>query len=142
MSGINTRKVLSAGALAALAMLVVDIGLNGFLLSDRWDEAMARLQLPPFTEGSTVSAVIFFGGELLMGWLLAFTYAAFRPRFGPGPRTALLVGLVIWFPGLVIFASLAGMGVFTWAMIAVSMLPSLAVALVGAYVAGRFYTEG
>lgn len=142
MNPINMRKVLSAGALAGLAMLPVDMLLNGGLLSDRWDEAMARLNLPPFSEGGWISFVLLVALELMMGWLLAFTYAAFRSRFGPGPRTALLVGLVIWLPGLSIFVSLAMMGIFTWSMIGVSMLPSLAVALVGAYVAGRFYSEG
>lgn len=142
MNPINMRKVLSAGALAGLAMLVADIGLNGFLLSDQWDAAMARLGQPPFTEGSTIGTVLFLAAELLMGWLLAFTYAAIRPRLGAGVRTAMTAGLMMWLPGTAIFLGLAGMGVFTWAFIGVSMLPSLAVALVGAYVAGRFYSEG
>jgi hypothetical protein len=33
---------------------------------------------------------------LLMGLALVFFYAAVRPRFGPGPETALIVAFALW----------------------------------------------
>jgi len=38
-------------------------------------------------------------GGLVAGIIITWTYAAMRPRFGPGPKTALLAGLVIWLVG-------------------------------------------
>ncbi len=31
-----------------------------------------------------------------LGLLAAWTYAAIRPRFGPGPKTAICAGLAVW----------------------------------------------
>jgi hypothetical protein len=33
----------------------------------------------------------------LLGVLIVGTYAAVRPRLGPGPKTALIVGCLAWF---------------------------------------------
>ena len=30
------------------------------------------------------------------GLVLVWVYAAIRPRFGPGPKTAIIAGLVLW----------------------------------------------
>jgi hypothetical protein len=37
----------------------------------------------------------------LLGIAIVWTYAAVRPRFGPGPRTAVIVGVLAWFMTLV-----------------------------------------
>jgi hypothetical protein len=34
--------------------------------------------------------------RLAIGLLVAWLYAAIRPRFGPGPRTALIAALAVW----------------------------------------------
>jgi hypothetical protein len=39
--------------------------------------------------------------DLVLGILLVWTYAAIRPRFGPGAKTALYVGIVFWIFGLI-----------------------------------------
>jgi len=44
--------------------------------------------------------------------------------------------------GVPIMAGMASMGVFEWSLIGVSMVPSVIVTLVGAYVAGWLYREG
>ena len=36
-----------------------------------------------------------------MGLLLVWLYAAIRPRFGPGPRTATYAALVVWVCGFI-----------------------------------------
>jgi hypothetical protein len=33
---------------------------------------------------------------LFLGTLMTFWYAAIRPRFGPGPITAVIAGLAVW----------------------------------------------
>jgi hypothetical protein len=35
--------------------------------------------------------------NFLLGIALVWFYAAVRPRFGPGPKTAVITGLAVWF---------------------------------------------
>jgi hypothetical protein len=46
--------------------------------------------------GVMVLAVVI---SLIVGLTLVFFYAAARPRFGPGPRTAIIVAVALWFGG-------------------------------------------
>ncbi len=141
MAGINGKKVLVAGAASGVAMVVVDMLTNGLLLSSYWDAAMTRLNLPPFSEGGFGGLAALLLTDIVYGILVAFLYAAIRPRFGPGVRTALIAGVLVWLPGLPLSVGLAGLGVFGWSFVAMAGVASLVIALVGGYIAGRLYTE-
>lgn len=141
MAGINGKKVLIAGVAAGVAMVAMDMLITGTLLADRWNAAMARLNLPPFTEGGLDDLAVFVGTYVVLGIALAFTYAAIRPRFGAGVRTALIAGAVLWLAGLPIVAGMATLGVLEWSLVAISAVPSLIISLAGAYIAGWLYTE-
>jgi hypothetical protein len=39
---------------------------------------------------------LFAVADFLWGFLLVFTYAAIRPRFGVGPRTAIIGAVILW----------------------------------------------
>lgn len=50
----------------------------------------------------------------LVGVATVWLYAAIRPRFGPGPKTAIIAGLVIWgFECVIPNLAMAGFGVLT-----------------------------
>lgn len=141
MAGINGKKVLIAGVAAGVAMVAMDMLITGTLLADRWNAAMDRLGLPPFTEGGLDDLAVFVATYVLLGIAMAFTYAAIRPRFGAGARTALIAGAILWVAGLPIVVGMATMQVLEWSLVAISIVPSLIVNLAGAYVAGWLYTE-
>jgi len=140
VAGINGKKVLIAGVAAGVAMVALDMLITGTLLADRGNAAMARLGLPPFTEGGLDDLAVFVGTYVILGIALAFTYAAIRPRFGAGVRTALIAGVMLWVPGLPIITGMAAMGVLEWSLVAVSVVPSIIVSPAGPYVAGWLYT--
>lgn len=141
MAGINGKKVLIAGVAAGVLMVALDMLITGTLLADRWNAAMDRLGLPPFTEGGLDDLAVFVGTYVILGLAMAFTYAAIRPRFGAGARTALITGAILWVVGLPIIVGLATMEVFEWSLVAINTVPSLIVYLAGAYVAGWLYAE-
>ncbi len=122
-------------------MVIADMVVVGGFFAAYWDAALARLGLPPFTEGSAGDLLFLIGTDVGMGILIAFVYAAIRPRFGAGVRTALIASAVVWLPGLAIFVGLASMAVFEWPMVGAMAVPSLLVSLVGGYVAGWRYSE-
>jgi hypothetical protein len=76
-----------------------------------------------------------------MGLVLVWTYAAIRPRFGPGPKTAVTAALVIWIVGGVLMSNYLMIGMMSmgsWWMYAIAWLVNLVIAtMIGA----RFYTE-
>lgn len=78
MSGIDYRRVLLGGLAASAGLAVVYL-----LLHDLIGDTPARAE----------SLVAF----LLLGPVLTWLYAALRPRFGRGWRTAVLASAFVWF---------------------------------------------
>lgn len=84
-----------------------------------------------------------FVASLLLGLTLVFFYAAARPRFGPGPQTAVIVAVGLWLGGhLVSLMAFHVVGLYTTRALllwgAVSLLEMILAALAGASV----YREG
>ena len=95
MGKINYGRVVLGGLLAGVVLNVLEFVLNVPILGDRWTAAMEALNLTgPEGAGVTIAYVIW---SFLLGIALVWFYAAIRPRFGPGPKTAICTGLAVWF---------------------------------------------
>jgi hypothetical protein len=77
--------------------------------------------------------------SLIVGLVLVFFYAAARPRFGPGPKTAVIVGVAFFLGGMLV--SLFGygmMGLFPTRLLAmwgvIGFVELILVSLAGAWV--------
>ena len=89
----NIGRVIAGGLLAGLIVNIGETILNMVVLADDMQSALEARNLPAMTgAGIGVFVAMAFGLGILMVWL----YAAIRPRFGPGPRTAVMAGLAIW----------------------------------------------
>src|SRR4051812_21420396 len=85
----NIKKVVIGGLVAGVVLNVVDFISNYALAARMNAEADAfkpGLSAQMSTSSSMVSYIIM---DFAMGIALVWTYAAIRPRFGPGPRTAM-----------------------------------------------------
>ena len=102
MGKINVGRVIVGGLLAGVVMNIGEFILNEPILGDQWTAAMAALNKPPIS-GSMI--VWFILQTFVIGIGLTWLYAAMRPRFGAGPKTAVWAGLAVWF-----FAILCGFG--------------------------------
>jgi len=94
MAGINLRRVLLGGLAVGLVLNVTESFLNMVLLAKANMEAMKALNVPPIS-GAAIGFYVAWG--FVQGLVTVWLYAAMRPRLGPGPRTALVAGLVVWF---------------------------------------------
>lgn len=139
MSKINYQKVLIGGIIAGFVINAGESVLNIVLLGEQSEAAMERLGLAP--QGSGAMAIYIFMGFAL-GLLLVWLYAAIRPRFGPGPRTALMAGVGGWalFSGLNSLNVLA-MGAWPAGLIVIGVAWALVELCVAALVGARFYNE-
>jgi len=97
VGGINFGRVVLGGLLAGLIINISECLLNGVVLARDMDEAMRRLNLPP-VGGNAITIFVIFG--FVLGIAAIWFYAAIRPRFGAGVKTALcrVGGVVLRLP--------------------------------------------
>lgn len=94
MGKINQVRVLLGGLLAGLVMNIGEYVLNARILATDLDAAMQALNRPAITESQIVW---FVAMTFVLGIVAVWIYAAIRPRFNPGPSTAVCAGLIVWF---------------------------------------------
>ena len=90
------------------------------------------------TGGAIATNVV---AQFVVGILLVWLYAAIRPRFGPGMKTATYAALVVWVCGFLFHLDsliLGLVGVGTYAMASIVAFVQV---LVSAGVGGMLYKE-
>ena len=93
MSRINLGRVVLGGLVAGLIINFGEAILNGVLLAEHMNAAMAALNKPPVDQRMIMWFVLFGFG---LGFMLVWTYAAIRPRFGAGIKTAICASTLVW----------------------------------------------
>ena len=143
MSSINTKSVLRNGLIAGVVMNAIDIIANMTVADQRivahldainpilWRNMNAQGRLTQYI-------LIDFVFAIGLIWL----YAAIRPRFGPGPATAVRAALYAWLMYNVTQLLFVMMGLFTFRYVAVNALVLLVNYLATALVGARLYKEG
>jgi hypothetical protein len=94
---INWRNVIIGGLVAGIIIDVVEGILEGVILGPEWRQAMQALGHPLRETGTNVTLPVLLG--FAYGVTALWLYAAIRPRFGAGPKTALYAGLGVWVLG-------------------------------------------
>ena len=96
MTKINFGRVVLGGLAAGLLLVIGDTLLHTAVMGEQWKAAMDIYGMPEPGSG----AIIFFSVlDLIMGIVTVWIYAAIRPRFGAGVRTAVVAGILVWFLG-------------------------------------------
>ncbi|HUB18709.1 MAG TPA: hypothetical protein VL990_08745 [Acidobacteriaceae bacterium] len=93
MGKINVGRWILGGLLAGIVGDAVESLVEGVWLGPYWNSAMKALGKPGLT---TAQIVEFNLVGLVIGLAAVWIYAAVRPRFGAGPKTAVYAGLVAW----------------------------------------------
>jgi len=94
MNKINVGRVLLGGLLAGLVISIGNFLLNRVWLRDAMNVEFARLNLPEPGNDLIAKAVVL---TFILGIAIVYLYAAIRPRFGAGVKTAVCAGLMAWF---------------------------------------------
>lgn len=99
MGKINLGRVIIGGMVAGIVADLLDYVVDGLWLGQRWADGMS------FLGRTTFSSSMWIGFDLLgivSGIIAIWIYAAVRPRLGPGLRTAVRVGVVVWILGTLV----------------------------------------
>jgi hypothetical protein len=94
LNKINLGRVLLGGIVAGIILNLGEFVLNGIILGPHIAADMKRMNLTPPGAGFGVLAVTLSFG---LGMLAILLYAIIRARLGPGPKTAVLTALILWF---------------------------------------------
>src|SRR5213595_2082637 len=95
MGRINWGRVVVGGLLAGVVLNVVDYVFYGVMMKQDLAAAMQGLGKQPGAMDSLVP--LFVALDFVTGIGLLWVYAAIRPRFGPGAKTAVIAGVAVWF---------------------------------------------
>jgi len=118
---VNAKRVLIGALVGGLVWNAWSIAINAFLLRERYQRAITAgmFQEQPRLPFMPLWIVTLF----VIAWIIASLYGAVRATWGPGPMTALrlgiLVGIAIGVPGNLSMAAWAMFGrifPFCWAL--------------------------
>jgi hypothetical protein len=93
VSRINWGRVMAGGLAAGVVLNLGEWLLHEVILRERMEAAAAAMGMET-PSGSVIG--IFVAMTFALGILLVWLYAAIRPRYGPGPKAAILAGLFGW----------------------------------------------
>lgn len=141
MSQMNMGRVVIGGLVAGLVMNVIDAAANGYLLAAQWQAEANTLNATVMNRAATMSNIGWVGVDFVLGIATIWTYAAIRPRFGKGPRTAMIAAGVMFVVGHLFYASYVFNGLFSASLIGASSVAGLVATAAGAYVGGALYQE-
>jgi hypothetical protein len=139
---INTKRVLISGLLAGVIIFIVTGIVNGGILSSQLESWMHEAGSLLHSPGQTVAMSLWSLMCLIYGLVGMWIYAGIRPRYGAGPKTALLAGLALWVVSKLAMAlDLFALGIMPTEIIAGQLIGGFVALLLGIFVGARFYKE-
>jgi hypothetical protein len=136
MNKISWPRVLSCGLLAGIVWIILGAGVTALL--GRGFAALPNNRLAHPTPGFVGLNVVV---DLLEGISILWLYAAIRPRYGPGAKTALIAAFAWWFIVSLGDATWCSFGFFPASTVIPLMLGTLPALLLAALVGAKFYRD-
>ena len=136
---INWPRVILGGLVAGVVINVFEFLLNGVILAKDMEAAMSALGRQ--VSGGALAMFTVWG--FLVGIFAIWLYAAIRPRYGAGPKTAVCAGAAVWGLGYLLAAvTPIALHLFPRRLMAVGLAVGLVEAIVGTLAGAWLYREG
>jgi hypothetical protein len=135
----NGRRIALGGLVAGMILLASGVALGHGVLGEEYVRAFASHRAAPAGLAVILKNT---GIRLGLGFAAVFLYAAMRPRFGPGPRTALVAACTLWLVGyLPYFLTLGDFGILTGWRFSVAAAWTLGEVALGTLAGAALYRE-
>jgi hypothetical protein len=140
MGTINLGRVILGGIVAGIVGNILGYLVDGVILAPQWAAAMQALGKTDFTTNQIIG---FNVSGLVSGVFGVWLYAAMRPRYGAGPKTAILAGLALWVAGTLLpNATFMGIvGLFPQNLAVMTTLAGVVVSAVAILAGASLYKE-
>lgn len=142
MASINVGRVVAGGLVAGVVANAIDFVTNTYVLASDIAAWAPTRNLDAAAMNTGPVAATWIVVDFIFGLLLVSTYAAMRPRFGAGPKTAILAGLALWVAVTTVLLGFTQMGVFSMALFVKGSLASLINTVIASVVGAAVYKEG
>ena len=136
MRGINLKRWIAGGVVAGIFIWMIEGAASTLYTNDLRAALEAHGLSMRMDAGVWLTSLAV---SLIAGLTLVFFYAAARPRFGPGPKTAVTVAVALWIGGYLL--SLLGhkmLGLFPGRVLvlwgAVGLVEMVLAALIGGWI--------
>ena len=139
---INTGKFVTGGLAAGVVGNIIGYLGFGMLLGPRFEAeavAVAPVLAGRGMSGSAIATQVAF--TFVIGLLLVWLYAAMRPRFGPGMKTATFAALAVWVCGFIFHWDWLTAGLMSMATYAMASVVALVQLIASAGVGAMLYKE-
>jgi hypothetical protein len=138
MGKINWSRVLLGGLVAGVVIDLANYVLNTYV----WAEQNAALMKALGVQLRPNAIPIFLLEGLVLGIALVWAYAVARPRYGAGPKTAVITGLGIWVIGGVLpDIDLWASGILPTQTLCIGILAGLVLIVLASVVGAALYKE-
>jgi hypothetical protein len=139
VAGIQKRRVILGGLAAGLIINIGETILNVALAGEELAQALQARNLPP-VGGAAIGYFVVMC--FVLGVLMVWTYAAIRPRFGPGVKTAVIVAVLAWFMTLVWSGGAqVAMGIMPLSLTIFGLVWGLVEFIIASLVGAKLYRE-
>src|SRR5712692_2211367 len=114
---------------------------DGVMLAPRWAAGMRALGIAEFSVSQNVAFNVV---GLVYGILMVWLYAAIRPRYGAGPKTAVWAGLAVWVAGVLLpnAVFMGAAGLFPASLTVMTTAAGIVELVVAALAGAALYKEG
>jgi hypothetical protein len=138
MGKINWTRVILGGLVAGLIINVFEWLLNGVIIAKDMEAAMSTLGRQ--VGGGALAMFTVWG--FLVGIFAVWLYAAIRPRYGAGAKTALCAGAAVWGLGyLLASVTPIALNLFPARLMVIGLAVGLVEVLVGTLAGAWLYRE-
>ena len=142
MGRINWGRVFLGGLVAGIVINIGESLFHAVVFKTQVEEAMRALGKDPAATNTGSAMAIWILMGFLTGIAAVWLYAAIRPRYGPGPKTAAIAGVGAWF--LAVFLSslaMMNLGIFPRNMLMTGLIWGLVEYIVATVVGAWLYKE-
>jgi hypothetical protein len=138
MGKINWPRVILGGLVAGVIINISEFLLNAVVLAKDMEGALRALG----REVGGTQLAMFTVWAFLVGIFALWLYAAIRPRYGAGPKTALCAGAAVWGLGYFLASvTPVALQLFPGRIMAIGLTAGLIEVLVGTVVGAWLYRE-
>jgi hypothetical protein len=141
MASINTGRVVIGGLVGGFVANACDMLWNMTVLKDDMTAMAQRFGMDAAAAQSMSAAAPWIVIDFILGLLTVFTYAAIRPRFGPGPKTALIAGITLYLAITAIVYGFTSMGMMPMGAFGRGSATSLVTTILGSLAGAAMYKE-
>jgi len=141
MASINTGRVVAGGLVAGVVTNACDMLWHMTVMQDDMAAMVQKFGMDPAAAQSMSAVAPWIVIDFVFGILIVWTYAAMRPRFGPGPKTALVAGITLYLAVTAILYGFTSMGMMSMGAFARGSAAELVSTILGSLAGAAVYKE-